>query len=1118
MGALAQTMSTPPKSSGIRDNHYCGSVGEFLKSHIQESSRLSVVSAYFTIYAYESLKDWLDCMEHMDFLFGEPAFVKSLDPSKTESKAFVISQDGLKLANALQQKRVAGECAEWIRRKVDIKSVCQSNFLHGKLYHMENGGQDVAILGSSNFTPRGLGLQDTGSNIELNLIVNEPSDRDELKAWFDRLWADPNLVADVKDEVLLYLEQVYQNQAPEFIYYKTLYQIFEKFLGDARRSDEDLGRTTLFDSDIWRALFDFQKDGVKGIINKILAHNGCILADSVGLGKTYEALAVIKFFELRNERVLVLCPKKLRDNWTVYRLNDQLNPFGADRFRYDVLSHTDLSREFGYSGDINLETLNWSNYDLVIIDESHNFRNNTPGRRDEHGNLIRRSRYQRLMEDIIQSGVRTKVLLLSATPVNNDLKDLRNQIYFITAGKDEVFRETIGIGSLKETLRQAQAHFSNWAKQPPARRKTFELLVRLGSDFFKLLDELTIARARRHVQKYYAHEMERLGGFPKRLKPISLYPEIDAKGRFLSYDKLNEEIGGYKLWLFNPSKYVKDEFKPIYQRATGDPFTQADRETFLIGMMKVNFLKRLESSVKSFEITMDRTIAKIVALEQKIAQFQAAKDKAEELAGDELALGMDDDEELRDAFEVGTKFRYKLEHMHLDKWLKDLKKDKDQLTILHLSAKDVTPDRDAKLAELKALIARKAKHPSTNKLGKLKRKVLVFTAFADTAEYLYENLHEWALKELGLHSALVVGTGENRTTFRPAGYIRHTDYNHILTNFAPIAKRREKIPSMPQEGEIDLLIATDCISEGQNLQDCDYLINYDIHWNPVRIIQRFGRVDRIGSLNPSVQLVNFWPTPNLDQYISLKHRVEARMALVDIAATLEENLLKPQELEELIKDDLRYRDRQLLRLKDEILDLEDLEDSVSLTEFTLDDFRIDLLKYLEANRSKLEGAPFGLYTVVSTHEQIKAIGPGVIWCLRQKPSGGAGSTDVFKPAEQVNSLQPYFLVYVLEDGNVRLGFAHPKQILGIYRELCAGGTTPCDELCNLFDQETADGSNTALYDRLLQKAVDSIVATFRKRMATGLQSGRGFVIPNQEDQANETTDFELVTWLVIKRP
>ena len=895
-------MPVEPNNSGIRDNHYCGTVGDFLKPHLRDGSEVSVVSAYFTIYAYAALKAWLDRIGHMKFLFGEPSFVKSLDPAKTETKAFIIAPEGLKLANTLQQKRAARECAEWIGQKVDIKTVCQTGFLHGKLYHVANDGRDaVAILGSSNFTPRGLGLQETGSNIELNLIASDPADRDQLKAWFDRLWADPGLVKDVKADVLQFLAQVYQNHAPEFIYYKTLFHIFEKFLGDARKTDADLSATSLFETQIWQALFDFQKDGVKGMINKILAHNGCILADSVGLGKTYEALGVIKYFELRNERVLVLCPKKLRDNWTVYRLNDQLNPFGDDRFRYDVLSHTDLSREAGYSGDINLETFNWGNYDLVVIDESHNFRNNTPGRRDEAGNVIRRSRYERLMEDIIQKGVRTKVLLLSATPVNNSLKDLGSQVAFISANNDEAFREAFGIGSVKETLRQAQAHFTHWAKQPAAKRQTSDLLLRLGSDFFKLLDELTIARARKHIEKYYAHEMKRLGGFPERLRPISVYPEIDTQRRFLSYDKLNQEIEGYKLSLFNPSKYVKNEFKPIYQTPTRDPFTQADRETFLIGMMKIGFLKRLESSVQAFEITMDRTIRKLDALEQKILRFQTMTRGDDEVVADDLALEFEDDEEMHDALEVGGKFKYKLEHLHLDLWLKDIRKDKDQLTILHASAAAVTPDRDHKLSELKDLIEKKALHPTKNKEGKLNRKVLVFTAFADTAQYLYENLHGWAAK-LGVQSALVLGSCDNETTYQPAGFPRLTEYNHILTNFSPVSKRRAKVTSMPQAGEVDLLIATDCISEGQNLQDCDYVVNYDIHWNPVRIIQRFGRVDRIGSLNSTVQLVNFWPTPNLDRYISLKHRVEARMALVDLAATLEDNLLKRDEIQDLNQD------------------------------------------------------------------------------------------------------------------------------------------------------------------------------------------------------------------------
>ena len=1108
-------MPTPPNNSGLRDNHTRGTVADFLRAKTQSGSKLSIVSAYFTIYAYDALKEELERIEHLDFLFGEPSFVNRLDPDKTGKKAFIIDSDGLELSNKLQQKRVARECADWIERKVDIKTIKQSNLLHGKMYHVATAGVEDAILGSSNFTVRGLGLGTAGNNIELNLIVDGNRDRQELKQWFAELWGNETLVKDVKEDVLNYLKQLYENNTPEFIYYKTLYHIFEKFLGDVGKSDADLGKTSLFETGIWKALFEFQKDGAKGAINKILRHNGCIIADSVGLGKTYEALAVMKYFELKNERVLVLCPKKLRDNWTVYRGNSLLNPFLADRFRYDVLSHTDLSRETGYSGDINLATLNWGNYDLVVIDESHNFRNNTPGKRDEEGNIIRRSRYQRLMDDIIKTGVRTKVLLLSATPVNNDLKDLRNQLYFLTENRDDAFAESIGVGSLKETLATAQKVFSLWAKKQTHERKTGELLEKLNAAFFKLLDELTIARSRKHIQKYYKATIAQLGGFPKREKPVSIYPEIDLRGRFLSYDKLNDEIAGYKLALFNPSRFVMPEHKVDYEKKGAFPFTQGQREFFLIGMMKVNFLKRLESSVKSFEITMERTIAKIEGLEKKIKNFQALPKQNSE--SEELEIELDDpghDEELEDAMQVGGKLKFRLGHLRLEGdsgWLKALKDDKDQLLTLYNAAKGVTPDADAKLAELKKLIAAKVKKPSTNKLGEPNRKVLIFTAFADTATYLYESLLDWGTKELGINMALVCGGGDTRSTFGDRAY------DHILTNFSPRAKHRAKIPSMPQQGEIDLLIATDCISEGQNLQDCDTLINYDIHWNPVRIIQRFGRIDRIGSVNTAVHLVNFWPTDDLNKYINLKNRVEARMALVDLSATFEDNVLKNEEIEDIISDDLRYRDKQLLRLKDEVLDLEDLGDSVSLTEFTLDDFRLELLKYIEANKAALEAAPFGLYTCVPPHPDYKVIGPGVIFCFRLEDQSGGDPDAKPAPSESINPLHPYFLVYVLDDGNVRFGFAHPKQILDIYRILCSGKAEAYTQLCNLFDHETNHGSDMKAYDTLLKKAVDSLAATFRKRAASGLQSARGFVLPNAQEQIHEKTDLELVTWLVIKR-
>ncbi len=1090
--------------SGIRDNHHRGTVGDFLKSKIENGSSLSIVSAYFTIYAFDALKKSLNGIDELRFLFGEPRFVKSLDPEKIDKKAFKIEDEGLQLQNRLEQKRAAKECAEWIKKKVQIRSIIAQNLLHGKMYHIAHNGVEDAIMGSSNFTVRGLGLSQTSSNIELNLEVDSNRDRLDLKAWFDELWNNKELVEDVKADVLSYLEQLYQNHAPEFIYYKTLFHIFEQYLGDQESSGLLTEHKQLLDTKIWNALFEFQKDGVKGAINKIRQHNGCIIADSVGLGKTFEALAVIKYFELQDKGVLVLCPKKLRDNWTIYQAqnNSELNPFLKDRFGYTVLSHTDLSRDGGKSGDVNLANINWGNYHLVVIDESHNFRNNTPGKRDEDGNLIRKSRYQRLMEDIIQSGIKTKVLLLSATPVNNDLKDLRNQIYFFTEDQDDAFHESLGIASLKETLATAQRTFTEWAKHRSVNRQTSALLEQLSSAFFKLLDELTIARSRKHIEKYYRKSLKELGGFPTRSKPISVSPDIDLKKQFMSYDKLNDEISDYQLSLFNPSKYVLPEYQSQYDTRQIRNFTQSDREHYLIGMMKVNFLKRLESSVHSFAITMRRTIKKIEALEERIKRFQAFRDDNPDLDLEEMEIEALEDEELQEAMQVGKKLVFKMAHLNVDKWLEDLKRDHDQLSRLYRSAIKITPDRDAKLTELKKLIAKKVNYPTIAKNERPNRKVLVFTHFADTATYLYNTLREWATEELGIHIAMVSGGSENKTTFG------RNEFNNILTNFSPVAKKRDQMKSMPQDGEIDLLIGTDCISEGQNLQDCDYLINYDIHWNPVRIIQRFGRIDRIGSINRSVQLVNFWPTSDLNRYINLKNRVEARMALVDIAATQGDNLLEPEEIQNVINDDLKYRDKQLLRLQKEVLDLEDFNESIALNEFTLDDFRIGLMKYIESNRQILEDAPFGLYAVVPTHPEYPMITPGVVFCLRQK----GDSTE----NEKVNPLQPYFLVYIRGDGEVRFTFAQPKQILEMYRLLCENAKNPYEELCALFDKQTHNGANMTQYNDLLEKAVQSLSLTYKRRAIGNLLSGRSGVLPQKKQQVRQTTDFELITWLVIK--
>ena len=1121
--------------SSIRDNGSRGTVGEFLMGKILPGSKLLSVSAYFTIYAYDALKSHLNKIERLDFLFGEPRFIASLDPNKIDKKSFKIEDEEIKLSNRLEQNRIAKECAEWIKQKVQIKSIRQSNLLHGKLYHIDNNGVEEAIMGSSNFTVKGLGLS-LNNNIELNLEVDSKRDRNDLKDWFYEIWNNDKIVEDVKDEVLAYLGQLYTNHCPEFIYYKTLYHIFERFLEDQLKEGLFTEKTKITETEVWKALFEFQKDGVKGAINKILAHNGCIIADSVGLGKTYEALTVIKYFELLNYKVLVLCPKKLRENWTVYQAqnNSELNPFINDRFHYTVLCHTDLSRDSGKSGDIDLATIKWGNYDLVVIDESHNFRNNTKGKRDVDGSIIRKSRYERLMEDIIKEGIKTKVLLISATPVNISLRDLRNQIYFITEDKDGSFKQSMGIHSLKETFTVAQREFTHWAdhKKNPE-RNVKNLLEKLPSAFFKLLDELTIARSRKHIQTYYKEALQKIGTFPERLKPVSLFPAIDTLGQFMSYDKLNDEISKYQLSLFSPSNKIKPEYTDFYKARDETKkakqlkpfsFTQAKREHYLIGMMKINFMKRLESSIKSFEITMGRTIDKIEKLESRITRFKQFQGENPDLDFDDLNINDIEDEELQEAMEVGEKFTYKLAHLKLDEWLTDLQRDKKQLIALHSMAKSISVERDAKLKELKKLIEGKVRNPTITRNGDTNKKIIVFTAFSDTAEYLYNSLCDWITNNLNVHIALVTGGASNcKTTFMHKGYKGQSEFNHILTNFSPISKKRNKIPSMPQSGEIDILIATDCISEGQNLQDCDYLINYDIHWNPVKIIQRFGRIDRIGSINKSVQLVNFWPTDDLNKYLNLKNRVEARMALVDIAATSEDNILNTEEIQDMIQGDLKYRDRQLLRLKDEVLDLEDLGESVTLTEFTLDDFRIELSKYIEANKKVLEDAPLGLYAVVPSpsgenahHADYSRLektakdltSKGVVFCLKQKGDGSG--------CEKVNPLQPYFLVYIRDDGVVRYTFTQPKQILEMYRLLCSGKTSPYEALCRLFDKQTNNGNNMKEYSNLLEKAVRAIVGAFRKRVVNHLFSGRNATLPDQQSQVSEATDFELITWLIIK--
>ena len=1081
--------------SGIRDNLLRETVHDFLQQEIKNGSALSIVSAYFTIYAYEKMQHSLNKIEELRFLFGDPDFVKRMDPNNTDKKAFDITDTGLELNQQLRQKPIAKACAQWIKEKVEIRTTRQSNLIHGKMYHIANNDVDKAILGSSNFTVRGLGLSSNNSNIELNLEVDRDRDRTDLKTWFDELWNNDELVEDVKNKVLAKLKQIGQDHPPELIYYKTLYELFREEIETRKTNEQTLEDTHLYDTKIWDKLYDFQKEGAKSVIARLLRHNGCILADSVGLGKTYTGLAVIKFFELRNERVLVLCPKKLRENWARYpAYNAQAsNEFLDDKFGYTLLSHTDLSRYSGNAGGVNLENFNWQNFDLIVIDESHNFRNDSKPREDKDGNF-RHTRYSRLLEEIIKQGTKTKVLMLSATPVNTSLTDLRNQIYLMTEKREDVFRNSLGVSNIRSLIQQAQKAFKAWeekASKDGTRDKT-ELFDTLGAEFFQLLGGVSIARSRRHIIKYYAEEIEKIGEFPTQLDPVNCHPPTDLSGE-LSYKALADQIGNFELSIYRPSSYVVDE--TAKQRLVDEKkrlrFNQEDREKFLIGMMQTNFLKRLESSAYSLSETLERTINKHDEMLDKIERFQTNTNIA-----DTADVLPDDDEDDEEFLINRARNPYHLKELDCPRWKQDIIQDKQTLTAVLKKVKSITPERDGKLKEIKKHIRDKVLNPTKDKDGNLNRKLLIFTTFKDTAEYLYDKLAELT-SELDLNTALVSGD-LTRTT------CGENKFNDILTNFAPRARGRAD----GINDNIDIVIATDCISEGQNLQDCDTVLNYDIHWNPVRIIQRFGRIDRIGSNNVAVKMINYWPTKDMEVYLRLRNRVESRMALADATASGDDDPLNEFTYEQA-QMELNFRDKQLEQLREEVLDLDDLSDSVVISDFTLDYFFAQLLKYLERNREKLEATPDGAYAV--TNNENNPMENGIIFFLQQTNA----STD--KQQKTASPIHPYYAVYIRNSGDIRYGCINAKQVLDLFEVSTVGKEDAIDDLCLWFDQETEYGDNMTHYNKLLDAVISHITRSHTKTQSQILKSGspREAKLTPTSKAPKDTGDFKLVTWLVI---
>ncbi|KZX16417.1 helicase-related protein [Methanobrevibacter curvatus] len=1082
------------KAPKLLDNKKSGLVYKELQDSIKEGSKLSVISAYFTMYAYYELKNELNKIDSMRFIFKKPSFTKK---KNEEMREYYINNDSgekgifgnefeIKLRNEMKQGSVAKECSNWIKEKVEIKSFKTSDSSQPRMLYVENdNGEDISINGSVDFTTDGLGLTHSNRS-DINMCTYGKEITFPNLMLFNELWENNNL-EDVKDQFLEQMQVIYKENPGEFVYFVSMYNIFTDYLDELREDNVVKEGTKFKETNIWNKLYKFQKDAVIGAIDKIEKHNGCIIADSVGLGKTFTALAIIKYYELRNDRVLVLVPKKLRDNWTVYTQNDKRNIFIKDRFGYDVLNHTDLSRQSGYSGEINLQTINWENYDLVVIDESHNFRNN-PARKDI------KTRYKKLMDDIIKSGVETKVLMLSATPVNNRMRDIRNQISFITEEKDDAL-ENIGIDSIEFTLKKAQEVFNKWSKFEEEYRTSERFVDMMDLDYFKLLDTLTIARSRRHIEKYYS--MDEIGKFPERKTPINEYPDIDTENIFPPIKDINSEIKRLNLGIYTPMIYIlpqkRKDYENKYDTVLGKynkRFKQEDRERQLVKLMRINLLKRMESSIHSFKLTISKILYKIEVVLDKINSGSIDFD-----SNIDINL-IDPEEEEYDDMMFGTKNKVLLKDIDLIKWKADLELDKEKLQTILNEAKKINPKRDEKLQRLKEIIVEKIKNP----LNKNNKKIIIFTAFSDTAQYLYENIHKWALEELNLHSAIVTGSENNKTTFK---FLKSKDINDILTNFSPISKERNRIYGDVEE-EIDILIGTDCISEGQNLQDCDYLINYDIHWNPVRIIQRFGRIDRIGSRNEVIQLVNFWPNMDLDEYIDLTSRVESRMVMVDTTATGDENIIED---ENQIKNEVSYREKQLECLQEEIVDLEDISGGISITDLTFNDFKVELMEYMKEHRKELEEAPSGIYSIVEIDKEFREeLNPGIIFLLKQTK----GKTE----SKDYNPLAPFYLGYVNDEKEVELNYIHSKRIMDFYKNLCAGKREVFKELVASFNKETKDGAKMDKYSDFLKIAIENILG---KKQETGINSlfKKGGTNPVKNDVIG-LDEFELVTFLILK--
>lgn len=1033
---------------------------------------INIINDKLTVSVFALLEQNLRNVKEINFIIRDSRY---LPKGEEVSREFEININDVLFnsyditeKNKLQHFYQAKAMHNFIKKHVNVKRVTNACSVKSNLICIDN---NFMFTGQSSLEmPDKRNSSVFAANFDAIVTDNDETGKEQIarcSEMFNQLWYNEQFTVSYKEQLLESLHFVYKEHSPELLYYFTLNELFGNQLDqgvERFERDSDKFKKT----EIWNALYDFQKDCVVSAIRKLQKYRGCIIADSVGLGKTFEALAVIKYFEIAMDRVLVLTPAKLYDNWNSFR-GDYKDSFLHESFNYRIMFHTDLSRYKGMSrSGQDLKKFDWGLYDLVVIDESHNFRNRND-RYDENDQLVM-TRYARLMQDVIKHGNNnTKVLLLSATPVNNSLVDLKNQISIITRDEDYAFEDE-GISSVENLLRKSSQVINTWEKKQNHTKD--ELLDDLPSDFYKLLEIMTISRSRKHIMNYYANGD--VGTFPEKNKPITMHNNIDTQNQLLTFKKTNELLELLNLSVYTPMRYVKPEFMREYiekynlKGKRGGNMDFSIQSKGMIVLHRFNLFKRLESSVYSFEETLHRLLENIDKTIENLNKGTTVTQQDYEYEDDELVL-------------ESSKYEINIKHLRVEDYINDLYEDRFIINNILEQAQTILKEhRDAKIKELEELVVEKI---NTTPYNAGNKKVLIFTAFADTANYIYSTLGE-KLRGKGIYCASVTGKGVRLNNPNV-----ESDFNSVLCAFSPMSKMKKQIPEREQ---IDVLIGTDCISEGQNLQDCDTVINYDVQWNPVSLIQRFGRIDRIGSTNKCIQLINFFPEMQLNDYLNLERRVKGKMVLSNLVSTGEDDLLNPE------MNDFAFRTEQLIKIQNEVIDIDDASDSISLTDLNQNEYLYELSDFVNSNKT-LKAMPRGIYSVTDGEDA------GALFCFKHRNEKEKPKSD--------SSIYPFYLIYVKNDGEILYTNLQSRMTLKLFRKLCYGKKEPNMALFEKFFKRTNNAKEMSFYSGLLNKGIRSIQGEEEKQAVQTVFDFSGF----NNSFADETADdFELISFLVVE--